>query len=42
MSRGILLRGATLAEVGRELWALAAFFGVMMTVVLLRFRKRLD
>ncbi len=42
MSRGILLRGATLAEVGRELWALAAFFCVMMTVVLLRFRKRLD
>ena len=42
MSRGILLRGATLAEVGRELWALAVFFGVMMTVVMLRFRKRLD
>lgn len=42
MSRGILLRGATLAEVGRELWALAAFFAVMMTVVMLRFRKRLD
>jgi ABC-2 type transport system permease protein len=42
MSRGILLRGATLAEVGRELWALAAFFCVMMTVVMLRFRKRLD
>ncbi len=42
MSRGILLRGATLAEVGRDLWPMAAFFGVMMSVVLLRFRKRLD
>ena len=42
LSRGILLRGATLAEIGREFWPLAAFFGVMMSVVLLRFRKRLD
>lgn len=42
MSRGILLRGATLAEVGRDLWPLAAFFCVVMTAVLLRFRKRLD
>ncbi|MCX6897672.1 MAG: ABC transporter permease [Verrucomicrobia bacterium] len=42
MSRGILLRGATLSEIGRDLWPLAAFFCVMMTVVLLRFRKRLD
>jgi len=42
MSRGILLRGATLSEVGRDIWPLAAFFGVMMTVVMLRFRKRLD
>ena len=42
LSRGILLRGGTLADVGRDLWPLAAFFGVMMSVVLLRFRKRLD
>jgi ABC-2 type transport system permease protein len=42
MSRGILLRGATLAEVGRDLWPLAAFFCVVMTAVLMRFRKRLD
>ena len=42
MSRGILLRGASLQEVGRELWALAAFFCVMMTAAMLRFRKRLD
>ena len=42
MSRGILLRGATLSEVGRDLWPMAAFFCVMMSVVLLRFRKRLD
>ena len=42
LSRGILLRGATLAEVGRELWPLAAFFCVMITAATLRFRKRLD
>jgi ABC-2 type transport system permease protein len=42
MSRGILLRGATLAEIDRDLWPLAAFFCVVMTAVLLRFRKRLD
>ncbi len=41
MVRGIVLRGATLAEVQNELWPLAAFFAVMMTLAVLRFRKRL-
>ena len=40
--RGILLRGATLGEVSRELWPLLAFFLVTMALSVLRFRKRLD
>jgi ABC-2 type transport system permease protein len=40
--RGILLRGATLGEVSRDLWPLLAFFLVTMTLSVLRFRKRLD
>jgi ABC-2 type transport system permease protein len=39
--RGILLRGATLGEISRELWPLP-FFLVTMTLSVLRFRKRLD
>jgi len=40
--RGILLRGATLADLAPALWALALFFFVTMTIAILRFRKRLD
>lgn len=40
--RGIVLRGADLGELGQELWALAAFISVMMTLAVSRFRKRLD
>ena len=40
--RGIMLRGAALPEVSRDLWPLGLFFGVMMAVATLRFRKRLD
>jgi ABC-2 type transport system permease protein len=40
--RGIVLRGATLIEVGRDVWPLAVFFVVMMSLATLRFRKRLD
>lgn len=40
--RGIVLRGAGLGELGQELWALAAFIAVMMTLAVSRFRKRLD
>ena len=40
--RGIMLRGATLAEVGRDLWPLGLFFGVTMILATLRFQKRLD
>ncbi|MGH8310154.1 MAG: ABC transporter permease [Steroidobacteraceae bacterium] len=40
--RGILLRGATLGEVSRDLWPLLAFFLVTMALSVLRFRKRLD
>jgi len=42
MVRGIVLRGATLADVSREIWPLAAFFAVTMAASVLRFRKRLD
>jgi ABC-2 type transport system permease protein len=40
--RGIVLRGASLGELGGELWPLAAFFTVTMSLAVLRFRKRLD
>jgi len=40
--RGIMLRGASLADVHAEVWPLLAFLVVAMTVSILRFRKRLD
>ncbi len=40
--RGILLRGADIGEMGAELWPLLAFFLVLLTTAVLRFRKRLD
>jgi ABC-2 type transport system permease protein len=40
--RGILLRGATLAEVRSEIWPLLAFLAVAMGLSIARFRKRLD
>jgi ABC-2 type transport system permease protein len=40
--RGILLRGASLGEVHRELWPLFAFMAVTMGLSIARFRKRLD
>jgi len=40
--RGITLRGASLSEVGRDLWPLAVFFLATMTLATIRFRKRLD
>jgi len=40
--RGILLRGAALADVRAEIWPLLAFLCVAMTASIARFRKRLD
>lgn len=40
--RGIMLRGATLPEVGGDLWPLGLFFVVTMGLAMVRFRKRLD
>jgi ABC-2 type transport system permease protein len=40
--RGILLRGATLAEVRSEIWPLLAFLAAAMALSIARFRKRLD
>ena len=40
--RGVMLRGAELAELLPEVGALVAFAGIMLTVAVLRFRKRLD
>jgi ABC-2 type transport system permease protein len=40
--RGIMLRGASLPEVGPELWPLGVFFALSMGIAMLRFRKRLD
>jgi ABC-2 type transport system permease protein len=40
--RGVILRGASLSDVGRELLPLAVFFGVTISIAIARFRKRLD
>lgn len=40
--RGVLQRGASLGDVGRELVPLGAFFVVTLTLAIARFRKRLD
>ncbi|KAA9129692.1 ABC transporter permease [Marinihelvus fidelis] len=40
--RGVILRGANLADLAPELWALGAFIAIAMTVAVLRFNKRLD
>jgi ABC-2 type transport system permease protein len=40
--RGVMLRGAELAELWHDVAALAAFSAIMMTLAILRFRKRLD
>jgi ABC-2 type transport system permease protein len=40
--RGVMLRGAGLAELWPEVAALVAFTVVMMAAAILRFRKRLD
>lgn len=42
MVRGIMLRGAELAELWPEVRALLLFFGAVMTLAVLRFHKRLD
>lgn len=42
MIRGIILRGASLGEMSREIWPLAAFFVVTLVASMLRFKKRLD
>ena len=40
--RGIVLRGASFGDVAGELWPLALFCCVTLTLAALRFRKRLD
>jgi ABC-2 type transport system permease protein len=40
--RGVMLRGAALAELWPEVAALLAFTAVMMVLAVTRFRKRLD
>ncbi len=40
--RGVMLRGATLTEQWQEVAILVGFTAVMMTLAVLRFRKRLD
>jgi ABC-2 type transport system permease protein len=42
MVRGIILRGASIGDVSRELWPLAAFFAVTLLASMLRFKKQLD
>ncbi len=40
--RGILLKGNGLADVGRDLWPIALFAAVMLTVGIKRYRQTLD
>ena len=40
--RGVMLRGANLWELWPDVLALLVFIAVMMTLAILRFRKRLD
>ena len=40
--RGIMLKGATAAEVWPNVWPLAAFWAAMITIALLRYRRTLD
>lgn len=40
--RGIMLRGADLPDVSRDVWPLLLFFGLTMALAIVRFRKRLD
>jgi len=40
--RGIILRDASLVSLGAELWPLALFFFIVITLATLRFQKRLD
>ncbi len=40
--RGVMLRGASLQELSSELFILAGFIVVLMTLAILRFSKRLD
>ncbi len=40
--RGIVLRGASLADMPADLWALLAFFAVFIGLAVLNFHKRLD
>jgi ABC-2 type transport system permease protein len=42
IARGVLLRGATLGELWPEVWPLLLLFGSLMTLSVVRFRKRLD
>ena len=40
--RGVILRDASLLMLTADIWPLALFFFVVMTIAILRFRKRLD
>ena len=40
--RGILLKGNGLADVAREIWAIALFAAIMMTIGIKRYRQTLD
>jgi ABC-2 type transport system permease protein len=42
IARGVLLRGATLPDLWPEIWPLLALFTALLTLSVLRFRKRLD
>ena len=42
MARGIILRGADLADVSDQIPPLVAFVVIVMTAAILRFRKQLD
>jgi ABC-2 type transport system permease protein len=42
IARGIILRGAELGDVARDVWPLLAFFAIALGLAVTGFRKRLD
>jgi len=42
IARGVMLKGIGFADMGRELWPIAAFAGVMLSIGIKRYRQTLD
>jgi len=42
IARGVMLKGIGFADIGRELWPIALFAGIMLAVAIKRYRQTLD